>query len=400
MNPSSYLTRRQFVRTATLSTSLLGLSSAVRGRASAVERRAIADVDVRIDRVMKCRVSYERPRIVAGNSGYRLAGRTRSDWILILVGNNGQVAVGACRNDAKEADGGILLGKTLSQLLTRQADEVNRRTGTSALWDLAGKSLGRPVYRLLGGRAPKGGVPVYDGSIYMEELVNRDKGSEYRNPKAAYGRNPGWSDILKEAIDTTLEQGHTFAKVKLGRGAIHLSRKAGNYQDAAVLRLIRDHAGDGFGIGVDANNGYTLEDTIWLLEECRDLKLAFIEEMFRDDVEKYRRVRKVLRELRLSTVTADGESWRGPDDPLAKEMIESGVVDILQGDMRRFQIEGILEESRLAEAAGHGSRIAPHNWASEFGFYMQVHVACAIPNFYRAEHDPGKAGGVAEVPQC
>lgn len=42
----------------------------------------------------------------------------------------------------------------------------------------------------------------------------------------------------------------------------------------------------------------------------------------------------------------------------------------------------------MAVAAGHGARIAPHNWGSDIGFCMQIHVACAIPNFYLAECDP------------
>ena len=36
----------------------------------------------------------------------------------------------------------------------------------------------------------------------------------------------------------------------------------------------------------------------------------------------------------------------------------------------------------------HGGRIAPHNWGSLIGFYMELHIGRAISNFYRAEHDP------------
>jgi L-alanine-DL-glutamate epimerase-like enolase superfamily enzyme len=35
-----------------------------------------------------------------------------------------------------------------------------------------------------------------------------------------------------------------------------------------------------------------------------------------------------------------------------------------------------------------GILIAPHNWGSLMGYYMQLHIGRAIPNFYRAEHDP------------
>ena len=39
-------------------------------------------------------------------------------------------------------------------------------------------------------------------------------------------------------------------------------------------------------------------------------------------------------------------------------------------------------------AKPHGGQIAPHNWGSLVGFYMEIHVGRAISNFYRAEHDP------------
>ena len=380
--------RRHFLTTA--ATSALGLGLGL-PRCHADASDAVEQLDVRIVRALRCQLNYERPRIVAGNSRYRRAGKRRSDSVLMVFGNNGKIGIGACRRGAKEADGQALLNQPLSQLLTEQSVAINRGTGTSALWDLAGKSLDKPIYQLLGGEAPSRGVPVYDGSIYHEELLSRDHQSANRNANSTYGKNPGWHDIIKESIDSSITEGHRFVKVKIGRGAKHLSRKAGNYQDAAVLQLIRQHAGDDFGIGIDANNGYSPADTIWLLEECGHLNLAFMEEMFPDDVENYRQIRSVLSDLRLKTLVADGEGWRSPEDPLAKEMIQSGVVDVLQGDMRQFEFEGILEEARLAIAAGHGSRIAPHNWGSELGFYMQIHVACAIPNFYRAEHDPGRA---------
>ncbi|QDV85812.1 hypothetical protein TBK1r_48280 [Stieleria magnilauensis] len=41
---------------------------------------------------------------------------------------------------------------------------------TMVLWDLAGKVLNRPVYELLGGKQSRR-VPVYDGSIYMSDLM-------------------------------------------------------------------------------------------------------------------------------------------------------------------------------------------------------------------------------------
>lgn len=388
------LSRRQFIGAAAVGLSALAVSGmgtlAAGAEGAGAMARDLADLDVTIDRVVRCEVRFRRPRFVAGNAGYRSAGRDRGDAVLLVFGSNGKIGVGACRGGAQAEAGRYLLGKRISDLLQNDAPAVNRGVGTSALWDLAGKTLDEPIYALLGGQRPAEGVGVYDGAIYHEELLPRDEGTAYRNPDAKYGRTPNWEDVIREAIDGSLAMGHRFVKVKIGRGHKHLSRLAGNYQDAAVLRLIRQHAGDDFGIGVDANNGYRLEDTLWLLREHGDIDLAFIEEMFEEDVEAYRQVRQVLEELKLRTLVADGENWSGPDDPQQARFIASGVVDVLQGDMRRYELEGIIQTARQAEQAGFGAKLAPHNWGSEFGFLMQIHAACAIPNFYRAEHDPGR----------
>ncbi len=393
MNQFTLCNRRQFVKSTAVSATGLGVAATVPSSAWTARVDDVDHFDVKINRVVRCEVKYERPRIVAGNRGYRLAGKYRTDRVLLVFGDNGKIGVGACRPAANAKLAHYLIGKKASDLLGNFAREVNQRVGTSALWDLAGKTLQKPVYELLGGKVPKGGIPIYDGMIYHEELLSRDKGSAYRNPGSQYGGMPSWKDIIKEAIDVSKQENHNFAKVKIGRGKLHLSRKAGNYQDVAVLELIREYAGKDFGIGVDANNGYSLEDTLWLLNECGSLNIAYIEEMFPDDVNQYRVVRKEIKKLGLKTMIADGEGWKKPGDQLVKEIIESGTVDILQADMRRFEIEGILEESRMATQAGHGSMIAPHNFGNDLGFYMSIHVGCAIPNFYMAEHDPGKQQG-------
>ena len=54
--------------------------------------------------------------------------------------------------------------------------------------------------------------------------------------------------------------------------------------------------------------------------------------------------------------------------------------------MNRFGFEGILSEAAWAKE--QDLWVAPHNWGSLVGFYMQLQVGRTITNFYRAEHDP------------
>lgn len=45
-----------------------------------------------------------------------------------------------------------------------------------------------------------------------------------------------------------------------------------------------------------------------------------------------------------------------------------------------------MDEAAMARP--QGILVAPHNWSSLVALYLQVHVGLAVPNFYRAEHDP------------
>lgn len=348
------------------------------------------DLDVKINKIVCYRAGYTRPRIVGGNSKYKMTGGTRHDWMIALFAENGMIGIGSAPRYGRPEPSNFPIGKTVGDLLNKYQKETADKIGTTAVWDLAGKIQGKPVYELLGGKSKPEGVQVYDGGIYMEELVNRDIRSPYRAENAPYGDRPDWKDVFKEALDFSRAEGHTFVKVKIGRGDIHLAREAGNQQDASVLRFIREYGGNDLQIGVDANDGYRLEDTLWLLKEHGDLNLEFIEEMFPEDVQKYQEVKNLIKKHKLSTHIADGENWKTPAE--AKEIIKTGVIDVLQGDMRMFQIEGILEEAKMAKKAG--SLVAPHNWGCEFAFYVMIHMGQVIDNYYGAEKD----NGIIDVP--
>ena len=81
---------------------------------------------------------------------------------------------------------------------------------------------------------------------------------------------------------------------------------------------------------------------------------------------------------------ADGETQSDLD--VFKPFLKAKAIDIYQADMNRFGFEGILTEAAWAKDVG--AVVAPHNWWSLVGYYMQLHVGRALSNFYRAEHDP------------
>ena len=350
--------RREFLKAA-VSTTLLPLWSWAKEIPS----------DLKITRIVGFDLVSERSKLVGKNSRLGVHGRKANDRMVRLFTNMGLEGIGNCRAGKKEL--AQLLGKNPFEFYT----SANRRItgpigiGTMPLWDLIGKVLKKPVYELLGGAGPKR-VPVYDGSIYFSDLLPE------------YKRKP--LDRFKEEIDMGMAIGHRAFKVKIGRGAKWMQPKEGYARDVEVLKTIRQHAGPKVLIGVDANNGYDLAKTKRLMEELPDYNFAFLEEMFPEHIETYLELKRFIRRHNWKTLIADGET-QGKLEAY-KPFIEARAIDIFQGDMNRFGFEGILTEADWCKP--QGLQVAPHNWGSLVGYYMQLHVGRAITNFYRAEHDP------------
>jgi L-alanine-DL-glutamate epimerase-like enolase superfamily enzyme len=306
--------------------------------------------------------------------------------------NAGVEGIGTCRAEAKAV--AQLLGQDPFALYRRD-DRIMTGplgAGTMPLWDLVGKFLQKPIYELLGAKGPKS-VPVYDGSIYFQDLL----------PEYA-GR---WQDRFRQEIDLGLKMGHRAFKIKIGRGAKWMKRDQGDARDVEVVQLIRQHLGKGVVLGVDANNGYDLAGAKRFLERLGAVNLAFVEELLPETVEECLALKAFLKEKGWATLLADGETQRTLE--VFKPFLAARAIDIFQGDMNHFGLEGILTEA--AWARDQGLLVAPHNWGSLVGYYLQLHVGRSITNFYRAEHDPlssavlvaegyKRKDGASSVPDC
>jgi L-alanine-DL-glutamate epimerase-like enolase superfamily enzyme len=325
--------------------------------------------DIKISRVIGFDLLSKRIKYCGKNAVKGEHGDTAKDRCIRVYTNKGIDGLGFCRLEPEQIH--PILGKNPYELFNSEDKCINSVLGiqSMALWDLIGKIFKRPVYDLLGPNSVEK-VPTYDGSIYFADLLSDHK-------KDPMGR-------FKEEIEMGFKIGHRGFKVKIGRGFKWMPNEEGYQRDLAVLKTIRQYAGPEILIGVDANNGYDENLARRLLDDLPDLNIAFVEELFPEEVNKYLALKDFIYQKNLSTLVADGESKKKPEE--FEPFIRARAIDVLQGDMRRFGIEGILAESKLAE--GTGIRIAPHNWGSLMGNIMQFHIGKTISNFYRAEHDP------------
>lgn len=324
--------------------------------------------ELKITRVVGFDLVSQRSKVAGKNSHLNVHGDRATDRMLRVFTNQSVEGIGNLVVDRRQVS--KLLGKSVADLFITDERrwDAPLGVGTLPLWDLVGKALGQPVYALLGG-AGRQRIGVYDGSFYFSDLLPRYESR--------------WEDRFREEVDMARRLGLRAIKVKIGRGFKWMPRAEGDRRDIDVLRLIRRHAGEDFLIGIDANNGYDLAGTKRLFAEVGELKIAFAEEMFPEQVDHCLEFKAFLRDQGWETLVADGET----QDNLAvfRPFIASEAIDIYQADMRRFGIEGIMSEAAMV---GDRGRVAPHNWSSFIGYFMQLQVGRATGNFYLAELDP------------
>ena len=210
-----------------------------------------------------------------------------------------------------------------------------------ALWDLKGKELGAPVYKLLGG--PKRRIKGYITGGYY----SKDK------------------DIPKliDEVRSYVNQGFNTVKIKIGA----LSLK----EDIKRIASIRQEFGDRIDIAVDANNTYDFNTAIKAGRELEKLDVIFFEEPIFTD------------HLDLSAELA-----RSLDIPIAgyetaytlyefRDIVMKHAVDIVQADSAWNG--GITEMLRIGTLArAYGFPIVPHYSAGGIGFVASLHTAAAL----------------------
>jgi D-galactarolactone cycloisomerase len=238
-----------------------------------------------------------------------------------------------------------------------------------ALLDLIGKLTGKPVWQLIG-KSARERVEVYDGTLYFSDVWFRDRGLR----------------AVVEEAEEAQRKGYRGIKLKLGRGWKWMGKEDGLRRDIEVVRAVRKAIGPQMKLMGDANNGYQKDpERAWrLLAETADANLYMIEEIFPEDVQQYTDLRAKMHQAGLKTLIADGEN--ASNIALFRPYLEPRrLMDILQMDIRTGGLLDNLTLARMAETAGAVS--IPHNWGSQIGGLMGLHLAKAVPNAIAAEDD-------------
>jgi L-alanine-DL-glutamate epimerase-like enolase superfamily enzyme len=210
-----------------------------------------------------------------------------------------------------------------------------------ALWDLCGRALGVPVWRLLGGRC-RDRVPAYASG--------------------------GWAPVggIGAQLAQYVERGHRAVKLRVGL------QDASVNDSAARVREVRETLGPDVGIMVDAHGTWSVREAQRFARKVEDCDLAWLEEPV--SPENLAGQAEVRRSTDIPIAAGESEQTRFA----FRDMIAAGAVDVCQPDPAIAG--GITETHRIAAlAAAHGLTVAPHLWGSAILFAAGLHLAVSTP---------------------
>jgi galactonate dehydratase len=219
-----------------------------------------------------------------------------------------------------------------------------------ALWDIRGKVLGMPVYKLLGGPIDARGVRGY------------------------YHTNASTRDELVKLRATAIEQGVSCFKAGIPGYYEWIETNAKIRRAVASLEVMREGLGPDIDIAIDFHAKTSPSVAQILVKEVEPLNLLFIEEPC--PPENVAAMAKIARHS--TTPIATGERLVASYG--CRELIEMGAIDILQTDINH--VGGITGLWKAASLAGiSGVSMAPHACEGPVGGLATLHVDAALPNF-------------------
>jgi L-alanine-DL-glutamate epimerase-like enolase superfamily enzyme len=158
-----------------------------------------------------------------------------------------------------------------------------------------------------------------------------------------------------------------------------MTGEAGLNRDIESFIALREAVGLNFNIMADANNGYKdkFDWATQLLKACAPHQLYFMEELFPDDANQYRKLREILLKDNLYVPIAEGENIR--DMSVFDAYMTEGIYRYIQPDMATCGFSNILRTARKAEAFP-SMNLIPHVWQSQLGLIMSLHASKVQPN--------------------
>lgn len=219
-----------------------------------------------------------------------------------------------------------------------------------ALWDLAGKATGLPLYKLLGGAA-RLQLPAYGYGMMLKRV----------------------GDLPQRFADearSIQQAGYRATKMKIGLGP---------RDDIKLVAAVRDAIGPDMALMVDANHCYTATEALGVGRALGDLGVEWFEEpVAPEDRDGYRYLTSRL-DVKIAGGEAEFTRWGWRD------LLQGRGVDIAQPEV--CALGGISEYLKVVTLA-HTNFIpvVNHVWGSALSIATNLHLLAALPDLPGAAH--------------
>jgi galactonate dehydratase len=223
----------------------------------------------------------------------------------------------------------------------------------TALWDVVGQALDRPIYDLLGGRC-RDRICVYDSG----------GGADYFTDPVPY---------VRELLDSGITAMKVAAFPEAHGGDSHNLGRADLERILAPIQQITDAFGDAMQIAVDGHGFWGLHAATTLARALDTLPILWLEELISPrNVDAYLKLRQVSSiPVTLSERFVTRYQFR--------EYIERGALDIVMPDL--VWTGGISETKRIAVLADtYQLPVCPHDCTGPVNMFACAHICMSIPN--------------------
>jgi len=300
--------------------------------------------------------------------------------LVFTVGRGTEIVVAAVRTLAS-----MVVGQPVEELLNDPGALARRLIGDSqirwlgpekgvvhmaaggivnAVWDLAARRAGKPLWKLLADLTPEQLVAQVDFRYLRDALTQDDALDLLRTAAAgraereqrlraegypAYTTTPGWlgydDEKLARLCKEAVADGYDLIKLKVG---------ANLADDVRRMAIARATVGPNTHIAVDANQIWGVSDAIGWMSELAAFNPYWIEEPTSpDDILGHAAVRRALTPIKVAT----GEHVHNA--VMFKQLLQAGAVDVVQIDACR--VGGVNENlAILLLAAKFGVPVCPH----------------------------------------